>query len=192
MATTLEIIDEGKQLSKLIYELIEKAPIDEDGVLDLYYEDLSEIQDLMAKNKEDAINKLEGILFCISRMKAEDETYADAIKAYRAKRNNVKGQITYLESLARFIIECYGEDGRLPTPTFPRLKLRSYGKGKVVPNDDYNGELSDAWLKEYRPSIRDLNLEYARKYYEDTGNIPIDEDGNPMFTVTEPVVKVTT
>lgn len=191
MTTAIELLNEANQLARRICDLLDEAPIDSMGVLEVDADELMELQLLQETNKDNCIQKLEGLMFAIRQKQAEVEYYQQTIRDYQAKKRQVENSIKYLESLAINVVQTYGKDNKLATPTFPKLKVRTYGKGKVVPNDEYSDQIPIEWLKPHQPTLKDLDVEYARKQAE-LGNIPMDEDGNPMFTITQPVLRVST
>ena len=189
MTTTLEIIDKAHQYSNTLSDLLDHASVDENGLLELDINSLEQIEVLQAQNKEDAIHKLEGIMFAIQRKQADIELYQQTINDYRTKKKQTENQIEYLQSLALQLVELYGTENKLPTPTFPKLKARTFGKGRIIFNDDYNAPLNPAWLKPHQPSVKDIDNELMRELYEQ-GEVPLDTDGNPLFSISEPVLKV--
>lgn len=190
MPTTQELINERLVIANRITELL-NCSVTEDGVININPETLLKLQELNELNNEDLISKAEAIVYAIKKLEAEIESYAETIQQYQVLMRNARNSVTYLtESLLPQIINEVGSDGKLPTPSFPKLRVRTFGKGKLIINEDYNAPIDPTLFKEKPLTLKDLDKKRIEQMIED-GTIPVDDDGNPLAFKTKPVLKAT-
>lgn len=190
MTTTPELITERHRLAERINELLDQC-IDENGVLDINAEKLIELQELQLLNAKNLINKAEAIVFAMKRLESDIETYQETIKQYQSMQRRAKNSLSWLsESLLPQLIDELGNNGKLPTPTFPKLRVRTYGKGRIILNDEFNAPLDSSLFKQRPPTLKDIDKERIEQMIKE-GTVPIDDDGNPLAIKTEPVRKAT-
>lgn len=190
MTTTPELITERHRLAERINELLDQC-IDENGVLDINAEKLIELQELQLLNAKNLINKAEAIVFAMKRLESDIETYQETIKQYQSMQRRAKNSLVWLsESLLPQLIDELGNNGKLPTPTFPKLRVRTYGKGRIILNDEFNAPLDSSLFKQRPPTLKDIDKERIEQMIKE-GTVPIDDDGNPLAIKTEPVRKAT-
>lgn len=184
MPTNLELINERQRLASEIAAILEGNVIDEStGEISSTAEDFHKLEELQLSlddNREATIYKTEAMIFAIKMQQSKVDAYDDVIKHYQSLKKKAVASIDWLTSQVHANIESVGENNRLPTPSFPKLRLQDSGKEKIEPNPSYSGELDDDLFK--LRSIADISKTAAKEKYGD--NPPVDENGEPLYYVT--------
>lgn len=186
---TLDLITEHQQLAAQISVILESASTNENGTLLIPEEEIEQLlslQNSKADNTESAKQKAEALLFVIGIQQQKADTYMDTIRAYRAAKNKANRTVEYLKHLVLALVDEYGEEGRLPTQTFPKLKAAVRGKKKYTVNKKYTGVIKPEWLQE--TLIQSVEIDLVVE--ECGGEIPVDGNGQPLYLVEEPQAKV--
>ena len=181
MTTNLQLIEERQKLSSLMTSILEGNVIDENGEVILDSEDLQRLEELQLSlddNEENIRLKTEAILFAVESQQSKLTTYKDTAKYYNRLAERTQKTIEWLNNQVRLNIERVGENGRLPTPTFPKLKLTKPRQSTVI-NEEYSGELDPDILKPQ--TIKDVSKTLAKEKYGD--DPPLDEDYNPLYQI---------
>jgi hypothetical protein len=191
MPTNLELISERQRLASEIAAILEGNVIDEStGEVSINTEDFHKLEELwlsLDDNRENSIYKTEAMVFAMKMQQSKVDAYDDVIKHYQSLKKKAVSSIEWLNSQIHSNIERLGEDNRLPTPSFPKLRLQSSGKNKVTINENYSGEIDDDLFKSR--TVTDISKTAAKEKYGD--NPPLDENGEPLYYVTrsEPSVR---
>ena len=192
MPTNLELISERQCLASEIAAILEGNVIDEStGEVSSNTEDFHKLEDLqlsLDNNREDIIHKTEAMVFAMKMQQSKVDAYDDVIKHYQSLKKKAVSSIDWLNSQVHSNIERLGENNRLPTPSFPKLRLQNSGKDKVNVNENYSGEIDDDLFK--LRTLKDISITSLKEKYGD--NPPLDENGEPLYYVTrsEPSVRI--
>lgn len=182
LLTTKQLIDQRWELASLINEIVDNPNVDETtGEVEIDDDQIQDLLEDMDDNEDAAIEKAESILFAIEQQKAKAETYKAAIDAYRSQLNQTNNTIEYLTYLVEDLIKTFGNNNKLPTPSFPKLKLRNSGRGSIIINDsfDFGESIPEEWC---RPrTVKDLDKKLFQQWVKENQSPPEDENGNPLF-----------
>jgi hypothetical protein len=192
MPTNLELINERQRLASEIAAIFEGNVIDEStGEVSSNAEDFHKLEELqlsLDNNREEVIYKTEAMVFAKKMQQSKVDAYDDVIRHYQSLKKKAVRSIDWLDSQIHSNIERIGEDNRLPTPSFPKLRLQDSGKDKVTINENYSGEIDDDLFK--LRTVADISKTAAKEKYGN--NPPLDENGEPLYYATrsEPSVRI--
>lgn len=192
MPTNLELISERQRLASEIAAILEGNVIDEStGEISSTAEDFHKLEELqlsLDNNREATIYKTEAMVFAIKMQQSKVDAYDDVIKHYQSLKKKAVSSIDWLNNQVHSNIANLGEDNKLPTPSFPKLRLQNSGKDKTIINENYSGEIDDDLFK--LRTLKDISITSLKKKYGD--NPPLDENGEPLYYVTrsEPSVRI--